>query len=62
MMEEPIPIKRTEPLITADESIALDKARNDRHIQWAVMTLFGLVVLGLLIPLSVWLTRLALGG
>jgi hypothetical protein len=62
MMEEPIPIKRTEPLITAEETIALDKARTDRHIQWVFLGLVVVVVVGLLIPLSVWLTRLALGG
>ena len=43
-------------------TIALDKARNDRRIQWAFMTVVGVGALALIIPMGVWLTRLALGG
>lgn len=61
-MEEPIPIKKTEPLITEEEAMTLDKARHERQVQWVFLGLVSIVVIGFLIPLSVWLTRLALGG
>ncbi len=61
-MNEPIPIQRTEPLITAEETIALDTARHNRHIQWVFVGFLAFVAVGLLTPLFVWLTRLALGG
>lgn len=62
MMNEPIPIQRTEPLVSVEETIALDKAANDRRIQWAFLGILAFVVVGFLTPLFVWLTRLALGG
>jgi hypothetical protein len=62
IMEEPIPIKRPEPLITPEEAISLDKARNDRRLQWATLGILAFIVVGFLTPLFVWLTRLALGG
>jgi hypothetical protein len=64
MMNDPIRVTRedAEPLLTAQEIIALDKARNDRRIQWVFMGLIGFVVVGFLTPVFVWLTRLALGG
>lgn len=62
-MHEPVPIRKNdEPLLTVEESIALDKARNERRIQWAFLTVLGLAALSLIIPMGVWLTRLALGG
>ena len=51
-----------ETLLTTEEIIALDKARNDRRIQWAFLTIVGVGALALIIPMGVWLTRLALGG
>jgi len=58
-----LPVVRTEPepLLSMEERIALDKARNDRRIQWAFMTVLGLAALALIIPMGVWLTRMALG-
>jgi len=61
-MNEPIPISRDDPLISADDYLRLEKAKNERRMGWALMGLFGAVVLAFLIPLTAWLTRLALGG
>lgn len=61
-MNEPIPIKRDEPLLTVEETIALDKARNERRVQWVFLTVLSLAALSLIIPMGVWLTRIALGG
>ena len=63
-MSEPIlPVSRSsdEPLLSTEEIIALEKARNDRRIQWAFMTVVAIAALSLIIPMGVWLTRLALG-
>lgn len=51
----------SEPILTIEERIAFDKARNERRIQWAFLTIVGLAALALIIPMGVWLTRLALG-
>lgn len=61
-MNDPIPISKEEPLLTTEEIIALDKARNQRGMQWVMLGLIVFVFVGLLTPLFVWLTRLALGG
>jgi hypothetical protein len=61
-MNEPIPISKSEDLITTDEIIELDRARHQRNIQWVFLGLIAFVVVGFLTPLFVWLTRLALGG
>jgi hypothetical protein len=64
-MTEPIlPVSRSnsEELLTTEEIIALEKARNERRIQWAFMTVLALAALALIIPMGVWLTRMALGG
>jgi len=51
----------SDPIITVEERMALDTARNQRRIQWAFLTVLGLAALALIIPMGVWLTRLALG-
>lgn len=61
-MNDPIPISRDEPMLTTEEVLSIEKARNDRRIQWAFLGILGFVVVGFLTPLFVWLTRLALGG
>lgn len=61
-MMGPIPIKRSEPLISNQEREALDKARHERRMQWGFLTVFGLIALGLTAPLVIWLIRLALGA
>jgi len=62
-MNEPVPIRREEePLLSVEETIALDSARNQRRIQWVFLTVLSLAALSLIIPMGVWLTRLALGG
>jgi hypothetical protein len=60
----PFPIRppQSDSIITVEERIALDKARNERRMQWAFMTVLGLAALALIIPMGVWLTRLAMGG
>lgn len=58
-MNEPIPIQRdTEPV---SEEVLLRKQKHEAHIQWAFLTFLGVIVLGFMVPLVVWLTRLALG-
>lgn len=61
-MNEPIPISRDEPLLSTSDQIALDRARDARRIGWVIIGLVGLVVLAFVVPLSVLLIRLALGG
>jgi hypothetical protein len=64
-MNDPIPISKEgsdeNPLLTAEEIIALDTARHNRRVQWAFLTVLGIAALALIIPMGVWLTRLALG-
>lgn len=62
--KDALPVQRSEPepLLTMEERIAFDKARNDRRIQWAFMTVVAIAALSLIIPMGVWLTRMALGG
>lgn len=62
MMNEPIPIKKEEPLLSIEETMALDKARNDRRIQWVFLALMSAVILSFVIPLGVFLTRIASGN
>ena len=52
----------SEPTPTVEERIALEKARNERRMQWAFMTVLGLAALALIIPMGIWLSRIALGG
>jgi hypothetical protein len=52
----------SDPIPTVEEQIALDNARNQRRIQWIFLTVLSLAALALIIPMGVWLTRLALGG
>ena len=65
-MNDPIPISKEgsdeNPLLTAEEIIALDKARVSRRISVGLFALFAIAALALIIPMGVWLTRLALGG
>jgi hypothetical protein len=61
-MNEPVPIHRDVPLLTLEEQITLDRARNARRMGWVFAGLIVLIVAAFLIPLSVFLTRLALGG
>lgn len=60
MIGEPLAVRK-EPLLSDKERDALDKARHERRMQWALLLILGTVVLGLLSPLVVWLIRLALG-
>jgi hypothetical protein len=61
--KDALPVQRaeSESLLSTEEIIALEKARNDRRIQWAFMTVVAIAALSLIIPMGVWLTRLALG-
>lgn len=61
MNDSPIPIKRDEPLLSNAERKELDKARNQRTIQWVFLGLISVIVLSLFVPLGVFLTRLAMG-
>ena len=61
-MNEPVPTGgEGEPLLSIEETIALDNARNQRRIQWVFLTVLALAALALIVPMGVWLTRLALG-
>lgn len=55
-MNDPIPISKNDP------DTDVEKARYQQRVGWAMFSLVAVVVIGLLIPLVVWLTRLALGG
>lgn len=60
MMNEPIPIQRDPEPVT--DEFRLRKQAHEHRLQWAFLAVLGVVVLGFLTPLIVWLTRLALGG
>lgn len=62
---KPIPIigrVDEEPEFTADEFLRFQKQRHEQRVQWVFLTIIGVMVLGLFVPLVLWLSRLALGG
>jgi hypothetical protein len=64
-VNDPIQIHRTgpepEPLLTAEEIMALDKARFSRRMSAGFAIFIAIVSLALLTPLVVFLVRLAAG-
>lgn len=60
----PIPIigHKKEQEVTAEEWLAYRKQQHEHAMQWGFLTILGLVVLGFLTPLILWLSRTALGG
>lgn len=50
------------PSMTADEMIKYQTARHQRRIQTGFLLFLGVVALGFLTPLIVFLTRIAAGG
>lgn len=63
MTDHPISIIReTPPLLSEEERRLLDKQKHEHRIQWVFLGFVGVVVLTFLVPLAVWLTRLAAGG
>lgn len=61
MMNDPIPISR-EPQMSAEEVKELQKQKFAQRFAAGVLVVVGLVVLAFVVPLGVFLTRLALGG
>jgi len=61
-MNDPIPINKSsgEPL-TTEEYLELDAARHAHRMQWVFLGWITFIGVGLLTPLLVWLTKLALG-
>jgi hypothetical protein len=61
----PIPIIGTgkkDPDYTAEEFMAYAKQQHEQRLQWGFLVIVGLVVLGAVVPLALWLSRIALGG
>jgi len=64
-MNEPIPIYKDngeKPQLTAAEYAQFAKARHERRVQWVFLGFIGVIVLGFMVPLVAWLTRIALGA
>jgi hypothetical protein len=69
LMNGPIPISREVPMQMPSDMEAViraqmeaDDKRHTRRMQGFFFGFVGLVFLGLLTPLVIWLSRLALGG
>jgi hypothetical protein len=63
-MNDPIPISKEPspaPALTADDVIKVENARHVRRMRTGLLWFLGVLVLGFLAPLFVFLTRLALG-
>lgn len=61
----PIPVigkKQEEPEYTAEEFMAYAKQRHEQRLQWGLLVILGLIILGGVVPLALWLSRIALGG
>ena len=51
-----------DPIQVSTDDLALRKQKHDHRLQWGFLAFIAMVALAFLVPLSVWLTRLALGG
>jgi hypothetical protein len=60
-MNDPIPISK-EPRWTVEEEMKLRKQKHDQKMGVVVLVIFGIAALSLVVPLGVFLTRIALGG
>ena len=51
-----------DPIQVSTDDLALRKQKHSERLGWGFLAFIAMVALAFLIPLSVWLTRLALGG
>jgi hypothetical protein len=47
---------------TQDERLAWEKQKHEQRLQWAFIIVLGVGALGLMVPLVLWLSRVALGN
>lgn len=60
-MNDPIPIGREPENVTHEQAMAWEKQKQQHRLQIGFFTVLGIGVLCFLVPLGVFLTRLALG-
>lgn len=61
-MTDPIPIHKDRPQMTAEEYMKVAAQKHQQRLQWVFMAVLAVVVLAFVVPLGVFLTRLASGG
>ena len=58
-MKDPIPVERD---MSREEVFHWQKQKHEQRMQWAFMSVLGIIALSFVIPFGLWLSRLALGG
>jgi hypothetical protein len=63
-MTRPIPIIGNGKAsgMTAEELLALQKQKHEQRLQWATLVSIGILLLAVITPPVLWLSRIALGG